>query len=109
MLSTAISAHPAHLQEAEFLETVASLLALGLVDDALRLRNRFVLDWSGRASGRYRDTLVRCPDDRWRLKERLPEIEAVRAQAPLGAEPFPDSAAMRQATAGASPPRSAQA
>ena len=57
-----------------------------------------------RAFGRYRDTLVRCPDGRWRFTERLPEIDAVRAQTPLGGEPFPHSAAMRQAMAGAKPP-----
>lgn len=54
-----------------------------------------------RAFGRYRDTLIRCPDGRWRFTERLPDIEGVRAQAPLGGEPFPDSAAMRQATTSA--------
>ena len=53
-----------------------------------------------RAFGRYRDTLVRCADGRWRFKERLPDIEAVRAQAPLGGEPFPDSPAMRKALVG---------
>ena len=58
-----------------------------------------------RALGRYRDTLVRCPDGRWRFTERLPEIEAVRAQAPLGGEPFPDSAAMRQRWRASSPSR----
>ena len=52
-----------------------------------------------RAFGRYRDTLVRCPDGRWRFTERLPDIEAVREQAPLGGEPFPESPAMRQALA----------
>ena len=53
-----------------------------------------------RAFGRYRDRLVRCPDGRWRIRERLPEIEAVREQAPLGGEPFPDSPAARKAMAG---------
>lgn len=56
-----------------------------------------------RAFGRYRDILVRCPDARWRFKERLPEIEAVRAQAPLGGEPFPESPAMRNALVGSEP------
>jgi ketosteroid isomerase-like protein len=31
-----------------------------------------------RAFGRYRDVLVRCPDGRWRLKERIAEIEGWR-------------------------------
>ena len=57
-----------------------------------------------RAFGRYRDTLVRCADGRWRFTQRLAEIEAARAQAPLGGEPFPDSAAMRQAVSGTVPP-----
>lgn len=53
-----------------------------------------------RAFGRYCDKLVRCPDGRWRFTERLPEIEGVRAQAPLGGEPFPDSPEMRKAAKG---------
>lgn len=50
-----------------------------------------------RAFGRYRDTLVRCADGRWRFTARYPEVEAVRNEAPLGAEPFPDSPAARRA------------
>ena len=51
-----------------------------------------------RAFGRYLDRLVRCADGRWRISERYPEIEAVRNQAPIGAEPFPDSPAARRAS-----------
>lgn len=50
-----------------------------------------------RAFGRYRDTLVRCKDGRWRLKERYPEIESIRKEAPIGVEPFPDSPEARKA------------
>lgn len=50
-----------------------------------------------RAFGRYRDVLVRCADGRWRLKERYPEIESIRKEAPLGVEPFPDSDVARRA------------
>jgi ketosteroid isomerase-like protein len=50
-----------------------------------------------RAFGRYRDTLVRCKDGRWRLKERYPEIESIRKEAPIGVEPFPDSLEARKA------------
>ncbi len=50
-----------------------------------------------RAFGRYRDILVRCADGRWRIKERYPDIEGVRMQAPIGVEPFPDSPMARSA------------
>lgn len=50
-----------------------------------------------RAFGRYRDTLVRCKDGRWRIKERYPEIESIRKEAPIGVEPFPDSPEARKA------------
>ena len=43
---------------------------------------------------------VGAGDRRWRFTERLPEIEGVRAQAPLGGEPFPDSPEMRKAAKG---------
>lgn len=43
-----------------------------------------------RAFGRYRDQLIRCADGRWRIRERLPAIEAARTQAPLGGQPFPE-------------------
>jgi hypothetical protein len=55
------------------------------------------------AVGRERDTLVRCPDGRWRFTKRLTDIEAVRAQAPLGGAPFPDRPATRQAVVGTVP------
>lgn len=51
-----------------------------------------------RAFGRYRDRLVRGADGRWRFCERYPEIEAVRTQSPIGAEPFPDSPDARRAS-----------
>ncbi len=53
-----------------------------------------------RAFGRYRDTLVRCKDGKWRIKERYPEIESIRKEAPIGVEPFPDSPEARKALAG---------
>ncbi|MBU3738631.1 MAG: nuclear transport factor 2 family protein [Rhodoferax sp.] len=43
-----------------------------------------------RAFGRYRDQFIRCADGRWRIRERLPAIEAARTQAPLGGQPFPE-------------------
>ena len=45
-----------------------------------------------RAFGRYRDTLVRCADGRWRFTARYAEVEATRKEAPLGAQPFPEPA-----------------
>lgn len=53
-----------------------------------------------RAFGRYRDTLVRCLDGRWRIRSRYPDIESIRTEAPLGAEPFPDSPQARRALGG---------
>ena len=51
--------------------------------------------------GRYLDTMRRDPDGRWRIRSRYPDIEAIRSEAPLGAEPFPDSPQARRALGGA--------
>ena len=45
-----------------------------------------------RVFGRYRDRLVRCPDGRWRFRERIAEVESMRR----GLPPFVDG---RPATA----------
>jgi hypothetical protein len=34
--------------------------------------------------GRYRDTFVKCADGRWRIKERVAEIEAMRMMPEVG-------------------------
>jgi hypothetical protein len=39
-----------------------------------------------RVFGRYRDRLVRCPDGRWRFRERIAEVESMRR----GLPPFVD-------------------
>jgi SnoaL-like domain len=39
-----------------------------------------------RAFGRYVDTLVRCPDGRWRIAERIAEIAASHPQSAVAAE-----------------------
>ena len=36
-----------------------------------------------RVFGRYRDMLVRCPDGRWRFRERIAEVESMRKGLPL--------------------------
>jgi len=43
-----------------------------------------------RCFGRYRDMLVRCPDDRWRFRARRAEIEASRS----GSRPSIESSAL---------------
>jgi hypothetical protein len=39
-----------------------------------------------RVFGRYLDRLVRCPDGRWRFRERIAEVESMRK----GLPPFVD-------------------
>jgi hypothetical protein len=38
-----------------------------------------------RSFGRYRDVLIRCPDGRWRFRERKAELEAKRPGTPSAA------------------------
>ena len=39
-----------------------------------------------RVFGRYRDRLVRCPDGRWRFRERIADVESMHTVSPLAIE-----------------------
>jgi hypothetical protein len=45
-----------------------------------------------RVFGRYLDKLVRCPDGRWRFRERIAEVESMRK----GLPPFVDGRPQQQ-------------
>ncbi len=45
-----------------------------------------------RVFGRYRDRLARCPDGRWRFRERIAEVESMRPGLPPFADGRPQSA-----------------
>jgi hypothetical protein len=43
--------------------------------------------------GRYRDTLVRCADGKWRFRERVAEVESVLSRLPSLAYRWPKGTA----------------